>query len=121
MAGYAKINFQLSSTTTLEGFLEYDNKLKWGRSWYGYTVQGPETLWNQDGPGYTWKGEITQMFGNLFLDLKALYMDGGFALHPVQGPRTPDGSGNYMVRSYYPTFYMSGNVDDYGTDRNQLN
>lgn len=120
-AGYAKLNLQLSSTTTLEGFLEYDNKNKWGRSWYGYTVQGPETLWNQDGPGYTWKGEATQMFGNLYLDLKALYMNGGFALHPVQGARTADGSGNYMVRSYYPTFYLSGNVDDYGCDRNQLN
>jgi len=121
VAGYAKLNVQLSQTTTLEGFLEYDNKLKWGRSNWGYTVQGSETLWNQDGPGYTWKGEITQMFGNLFLDFKTLYINSGFALHPVQGPRTPDGSGNYLVRSYYPTFYASGNIDDYGCDRNQLN
>jgi len=121
VSGYGKVNLQLTPTTRMEAFLEYDNKLKWGRSNWGYTVQAPETLWNQDGPGYIWKGEVEQMFGNLYLNLKGIFMNGGFGLHPVNGPRTPDGSGPYMIRRYYPTFYVSGNIDDYGCDRDQLN
>ncbi len=121
VSGYAKLNLQLAPTTSIEAFLQYDNKNKWGRAWYGYTVQDADTLWNQDGPGYMWKGEIQQMIGNLYLNLKSIYMDGGFALHPVQGERTAGGTGSYMVRTYDPEFYMSGNTDDYGCDRNQLN
>jgi len=121
VSGYAKLNVQLTPSTRMEGFLEYDDKAKWGRSWYGYTVQDADTLWNQTGPGYIWKGEFEQMFGNLYINAKGIFMNGGFALHPVQGERTADGSGNIMVRSYHPTFYMSGNTDDYGCDRDQLN
>ncbi len=120
-SGYAKINAQLTPTTRVEGFLEYDNKNKWGRSAWGYTVQGPETLWNQKGPGYIWKGEAEQTAGNLYLNLKAIYMNGGFNLEPVQGKHTADGSGNYMVISYYPSFFVSGNIDDYGADRDSFN
>ncbi|MBM3284583.1 MAG: TonB-dependent receptor, partial [Candidatus Aminicenantes bacterium] len=121
VSGYTKLNFQLTPTTRMEGFMEYDNKEKWGRTWYGATVQGPETLWNQTGPGYIWKGEIDQTTGNLYLNLKGVFINGGFNLQPVQGKRTSDGSGRYITRTYYPTFYFSGNVDDYGTDRDQLN
>lgn len=121
VSGYGKINAQITANTRVEGFVEYDNKLKWGRSNWGYTVQGPETLWNQDGPGFIYKGELEQMFGNLYLNAKTVYMDGGFALHPVQGDRTADGSGNYLIVQRVPTFYATGNIDDYGCDRNQLN
>ncbi|MBE0461304.1 MAG: TonB-dependent receptor [Candidatus Aminicenantes bacterium] len=121
VSGYGKLNLQLTSNTRMEGFVEWDNKLKWGRASWGYTVQDPQTLWNQDGPGFIWKGELEQMFGNLYLNAKGVYMDGGFALRPVQGERTPDGSGNYMIYARYPTFFLSGNTDDYGCDRNQLN
>ncbi|MCK4646224.1 MAG: TonB-dependent receptor [Candidatus Aminicenantes bacterium] len=121
VSGYFKLNAQFTPTTRLEGFIQFDDKNKWGRAWYGYTVQASDTLWNQDGPGFIYKGEAEQMFGNLYLNLKGIFMDGGFALHPVQGERTLDGSGNYMIRNYDPTFYMSGNTDDYGCDRDQLN
>lgn len=120
-SGYAKLNVQITPTTRAEVFMEYDNKNKWGRSNWGYTVQGPETLWNQVGPGYIWKGEVEQTAGNLYLNFKGIYMNGGFNLGPVQGPHTADGSGNYMVMSYYPTFYVSGNIDDYGADRDSIN
>ena len=119
-SGYAKINAQLTPTTRVEGFVEYDDKSKWGRTNWGSTQQGPETLWNQVGPGYIWKGEIEQTAGNLYLNFKGIYMNGGFNLQPVQGPRTADGSGNYMVISYDPTFYVSGNIDDYGCDRDSM-
>ncbi len=120
-SGYAKLNFQLTPSTRMEGFVEYDNKEKWGRTAWDATQQGPETVWNQTGPGYIWKGEIDQTMGNLYLNLKGIFTNGGFNLQPVQGKRTADGSGKYMVRSYYPEFYVSGNIDDYGTDRDQLN
>lgn len=118
-SGYGKVDFQITPSTRLNAFVQYDNKNKWGRAWYGYTVQGPETLWNQTGPGYFWKGQFEQMFGSLYIDAKYIFTNGGFNLQPVQGVRTGDGSGNYMVRQYYPTFFMYGNVDDYGTDRDQ--
>jgi len=120
-SGYAKINAQITPTTRVEGFIEYDDKNKWGRTNWGSTVQGPETLWNQTGPGYIWKGEVEQTTGNLYLNFKTIYMNGGFGLHPVQGERTADGSGNYHWRSYYPTRTYHGNIDDYGCDRDSLN
>ncbi len=120
-SGYAKLNAQITPTTRAEAVVSYDDKSKWGRSAWGYTVQGPETLWNQVGPGYIWKGEVEQTAGNLYLNFKTIYMNGGFNLQPVQGPKTADGSGNYQVMSYYPTFYVTGNIDDYGCDRDSIN
>lgn len=120
-SGYAKLNFQLTPSTRAEAFVEYDNKEKWGRTAWDATQQGPETVWNQTGPGYIWKGEIDQTVGNLYLNLKGIFTNGGFNLQPVQGKRTADGSGRYMVVYNYPEFYVSGNIDDYGTDRDQLN
>ncbi len=120
-SGYAKLNFQITPSTRLEGFLEYDNKQKWGRTNWDATQQAPDTVWNQTGPGYIYKGEIDQTMGNLYLDLKAIYTNGGFNLQPIQGQRTSDGSGKYMTVYNDPEFYVEGNIDDYGTDRNQLN
>lgn len=119
-SGYARLDFQLSKSTRGNLFLEYDGKQKWGRADYGYTVQAPETLWNQLGPGYLWKGELDQMFGNLLLNAKVIYTNGGFSLTPVAGERTADGSGDYMVTSNDPTFYIYGNYLTYGTDRDQI-
>lgn len=114
-SGYAKLNFQITKDIRAEGFLEYDNKLKWGRTAYGPEYQAPETLWDQTGPGYIYKGEVEGIFGNLLLTAKAIYTDGGFQLKPRGW-----GSGNYMVYQYSPTFYVYGNFENYGTDRNQL-
>ena len=119
-SGYARLDVHPTSSTRVSAFLQYDNKQKWNRAWYGHTVQDPDTLWNQDGPGYFWKGEVEQMFGNLYLNAKAIYSNGGFYLHPIK-EHTADGSGDYMILTEWPNFYMSGNTDDYGTDRNQLN
>ena len=115
-SGYAKLNLQLTSNIRAEAFYEYDNKLKWGRTWIGPTYQAPETTWDQEGPGGMYKGEIEAVFGDLLLVAKAIYMDGGFSLTPKAW-----GSGNYFYRQYYPTIYWTGNCELYGTDRNQLN
>jgi hypothetical protein len=121
VSGYARLDFQLSRTTRLNFFYEYDNKQKWGRSNWGVEEQAPETLWDQIGPGGIYKGEIDQTFGNLYLNFKGIYTDGGFELVPKLGRPTEDGSGPYLVRYHDPTHYATGNIDDYGTDRNQLN
>ncbi|MFB0565785.1 MAG: carboxypeptidase regulatory-like domain-containing protein [Candidatus Aminicenantaceae bacterium] len=120
-SGYARLDVQPTNSTRLNAFLSYDNKQKWNRSAWGATFQAPETFWNQGGPGYLWKGEVEQFFGNLYLNAKAIYTNGGFALTPVNGPPTADGSGDYMVMSDYPSFYVTGNIDYYGCDRDQIN
>jgi Carboxypeptidase regulatory-like domain len=117
-SGYARLDFQLTPTTRINGFLEYDSKLKWGRAMFGYTEQDADTLWDQTGPSYLWKGQLEQTFGNWYLDAKVMYTDGGFYLIPAKGHRTADGSGSYFTLSHYPSRYLSGNTEDYGTNRN---
>lgn len=121
VSGYAKLDFQITPTTRFNAFYEYDNKMKWGRTNWGSEEQGPETTWNQIGPGGIYKGELDQVFGNLYLNFKGIYTDGGFELVPVNGRPTGNPNGPYLTRVHYPTHYASGNIDDYGTDRNQLN
>ncbi len=116
LSGYGKLNFQLFKGNRAEAFLEYDNKLKWNRTAYGAEYQAPETMWNQTGPGYIYKFEDEQIAGNFLFTVKAIYTDGGFELKPTYW-----GSGKVMWVTYDPTFYVSGNIDYYGTDRNQLN
>lgn len=120
-SGYFKLNFQLTSRTKMELFLEYDNKQKWNRAAYAdYARSSPESLWNQEGPGYIWKGELEHTVGNLFLNLKVAYRDGWWGLTSVQGQRTPDGSGDYLIRQYFPDFYVSGAGDEFKMFEDQL-
>jgi len=115
-SGYAKLNLQLTKTIRAEGFFEYDNKLKWGRLWWDATESSPETNWNQDGPGYVWKGQLEHSAGNLYLDLKVIRLDMAFYLRPQASS-----AGKPLTNSYYPTFFADGSVDDYGTTRKNLN
>ncbi len=119
-SGYGRLDFQLTDSTRANFFVEYDNKQKWGRAWVGYTQQSADSLWDQTGPGYLWKGEIDQSIGNLFLSGKVIFTNGGFALMP-QKEHTSDGTGDYHIWRYYPSYYMEGNTVDYGTDRDQIN
>jgi hypothetical protein len=121
VSGYAKLDFQLSKNTRASGFLEYDSKIKNGRTSWGSSYQAPETLYDQDGPTYLVKGEVEQMFGNLYLNGKFVYSHNTFYLHPRLGPRQPFGEGPLMRRTYYPTEYHTGTVDDYGTVRPTTN
>jgi hypothetical protein len=120
-SGYARLDFQLSNSTRANFFAEYDNKQKWGRAWVGYTTQDADTLWNQSGPGYLYKGEIDQTFGsNFFINVKFIYTDGGFGLYPSK-EFNADTTGEYLTWSYYPTFYMSGNTYFYDVNRDSMN
>lgn len=119
-SSYLRMDYHITPSTRFNAFIQYDNKQKWGRYWYDATQQAADTVWNQDGPGYFYKGELEQMFGDFYLNAKVIYTDGGFYLHPTK-EHTADGSGDYTTNIEYPDFYMQGNTDDYGTDRNQWN
>ena len=121
VSGYGRMDFQITPNLKFNFFGEYDNKQKWNRADWGYTQQDPDALWNQIGPSSFYKGELEYVIGDLYLNAKASFMGGPFTLEPVQGQRTADGSGNYMIQSYYPSYYMSSNIYEYGTDRDQIN
>lgn len=119
VSGYAKMNFQLTANTRAEVFAEYDNKLKWGRiPWFGEAseMDTNQSAWDQDGPGYIYKGEIEQMFGNLYLNAKAIWLDMSFFLHPKEA-----GKGKPLTLRFYPSYFAEGSADDYGTTRTNLN
>ena len=122
-SGYFRLDSQITKSTRANLFYEYDNKLKYGRTNWGATLQGPETVWNQNGPTPIYKGEIEQMFGNLYLNLKAIYTHNVFYLVPLTGHFTPgEKVGPYGERDYWPNFYAYGNAPgDYGTIRPQTN
>ncbi len=119
VSGYGKLNFQVTPSTRIEGFLEWDNKNKWNRLWHSAAESGPNHVWNQDGPGWMGKVELEQLAGNLYLNAKFIFMDGGFFLRPVV-EHTSDGSGPYYIRDYTRPFHY-GNTDDYGTNRDSYN
>jgi hypothetical protein len=120
-SGYFKLDAQLSPNTRVSGFFEHDNKMKWGRTNWGATLQAPETVWNQLGPTPMVKGEIEQMFGNLFLNAKVVYSHNVFNLEPFLGKRTANGSGPYITARNYPDEWHWGNIADYGTVRPMFN
>ncbi|MCK7518103.1 MAG: hypothetical protein MZV64_10470 [Ignavibacteriales bacterium] len=120
VSGYARMDFQITPTTRLNLFYESDNKQKWGRTNWGSEIQAPDTVWNQIGPGGLYKGELDQTLGNLYLNIKGIYTDGGFELVPVLSrPERNVTTGPYVTALNYPTEFHTGNIDDYGTDRNQ--
>jgi hypothetical protein len=111
--GYGKLNFQITSGTRAELFIEYNNKNKWGRQdVYEIAETSPDSVWDQDGPGYQYKAEIEQTSGNLYLNLKGIYAINTFYLHPRAAAK-----GIPWTVSYSPRFYVTGAMDDYGTER----
>jgi hypothetical protein len=120
-SGYFKLDLQLPTNTRISGFFEHDNKMKWGRTNWGATLQAPETVWNQLGPTPMVKGEIEQQFGNLFLNAKAVYSHNVFNLEPFLGKRTANGTGPYIQSRNYPDEWHWGNIADYGTVRPMTN
>lgn len=116
-SAYGKLNFQLTKNTRAELLLNYDNKTKTGRNdYYEPTERDPNTCWEQDGPGYTWKLELEQTFKDLYLNGKFLYILNSFYLHPRELV-----AGQPLTFSYDPDYFVSGSMDDYGTERKNYN
>jgi hypothetical protein len=126
LGGYAKIDFQFGNTSGMFHF-SYDAKLKWGRTWIGAANQSPETTWDQTGPGSVYLGSVQHVMGNLMLNAKFAYTDGGFTLNPKAN------SDNWMQEIkngavgpdwyYYrtPSYWWEGGCEYYTTNRNTLN
>jgi hypothetical protein len=120
VSSYFKANFQLGNTSGNFHYA-YDDKNKWGRTWIGAASQDADSQWNQTGPGNMYTGGIQHVMGNLMLNAKFGYTDGGFALDPVGGDINPDTGileGNDWI-NYYWTFF-EGSCQWYGTNRNTL-
>jgi hypothetical protein len=81
VSGYGKLNFQLGNTSG-DFHISYDAKKKWGRTQLSPSQQDSGSLWDQDGPGYLVYGGLSHVFGELMLNVKAVYTDGGFQLDP---------------------------------------
>ncbi len=120
LSGYGKINFQFGNTYG-DLDIHYDNKKKWGRTSLGPANQDPGTYWDQTGPGYVFKGDLQQVMGNLMVEVKAAFTDGGFQLMP-RANEIENGflTGPDWLFYYKPTRYYGGGFLYYGTNRNTL-
>jgi hypothetical protein len=126
LGNYFKVDFQFGNTS---GMLQYtyDNKMKWNRTAIGASRQSPDSMWNQSGPGSVYLGSLQQVMGNLMLNAKFCYTDGGFTLDPVgnrddwmhdmqNGTTGPD-----WYWYWTPGWYWDGPYCYYTTNRNTMN
>lgn len=123
MSAYVKFNWQFGDNMGTI-FYSYDVKEKAGRTIWGAASQGPGTLWDQLGPGSLYSGNIQHVIGDLLLNLRGIYTDGGFALDPRGTDIDANGinsgpPGVYWNTSWAPFYYVSGSIYHYMTDRNQ--
>jgi len=120
---YLKLDFQFGNTS---GHVQYsaDTKKKWGRTAIGAASQDPGTTWDQNGPGAVFLGSLQQVMGNLMLNVKFAYTDGGFSLDPKANEINPATGHQEGTDWYYyqtPSLYWGGSTYYYTTNRNSLN
>ena len=120
-SGYFKMNFQMGNTSG-DFHLTYDDKQKFGRTSLDPSQQAPGTLWDQVTPGWVYYGSVQHIMGNLMLNAKLMYTDGGFSLNPRGSSINADGyeTGAFAIR-YASPLYMVGTNYDYFTNRNNFN
>ena len=120
--GYMKTNFQLGNTSG-DFHMTYDNKQKWGRTHLSPAQQNNGSLWDQATPGYLYYGALQQIVGNLMLEAKMVYTDGGFSLDPRGGKINPENGhleGGEWRFFRVPRLTLDNYVW-YGTNRNMIN
>jgi hypothetical protein len=122
VSGYAKLNFQFGNTSG-DMHLSYDAKKKWGRFFLSPAQQDQDSLWDQDGPGFLYYGGLSHVFGELMLNVKAVYSDGGFTLDPRGtdvNPATGNEEGNeFKIIDGWAR--AEGSAWNYTTNRNTIN
>jgi hypothetical protein len=121
VSAYGKFNFQLGNTSG-DFHISYDAKLKWGRTWMSAAQQDNWSLWDQTGPGYLFYGGLSHVFGELMLNVKSIYTDGGFALDPRGSDINPatghsEGRDFKILNGWSST---EGSAWDYSTNRNSI-
>lgn len=128
VSGYGKLNFQLGNTAG-DFHISYDSKVKKGRPDLAPSQQNDGSLWDQVGPNYLLYGGLTQTVGNLMLNAKVVYTDGGFELNPrgselnevtgheegndfvyvLDGPRIENSNFNYFTNRNTINVSLDGN------------
>jgi hypothetical protein len=123
VSGYFKANFQLGNTSG-EFHYSHDAKLKWGRTVLSRAQQDDGSLFDQDGPGNVYIAQLQHVMGNLMLNGRFAYTDGGFVLDP-RGGEIVDfngidvNAGGEWEYIYIPRLYL-GNMYHYITNRNTI-
>ncbi|MDD8026726.1 MAG: TonB-dependent receptor [Acidobacteriota bacterium] len=112
-SGYGNFDLKISPTLRLNALFAYDEKSSSNRARWSDTEQAPETYWSQTAPSLTGKARLEKKLGAFELALTGLLTSTDFHLQPVNGERTLDGSGDYQYWDYEPSFYVSGNANDY--------
>jgi hypothetical protein len=126
VSGYGKTNFQLGNTSG-EFHVSYDAKMKWGRTVLSRAQQNSGSLFDQTGPGYVWIAQLQHVMGDLMLNGRFCYTNGGFTLDPRGGELMEDpfngdqiNAGGEWTWIHVPRFYLD-NLYHYITDRNTIN
>jgi hypothetical protein len=121
ISGYGKVNWQYKGNMG-DVFMAYDDKLKWNRTWIGAASQAPGTLWDQVTPGYIFRLADQQVIGDLLIQFRTIYTDGGFILDPRGNEVIGDTAvGDDWWIYYDPAYFWDGSIIHYETNRNQLN
>jgi len=121
VSGYGKMNFQLGNTSG-DFHISYDSKNKFGRTAVSPAQQNDGSLWDQTGPGYLYYGGLSHVFGELMLNVKAVYTDGGFVLDPRGADVNPaNGHNEGADMVVYDWDLYLDSFDQYGTNRNSIN
>jgi hypothetical protein len=121
VSGYGKLNFQLGNTSG-DFHISYDAKNKFGRTAISPAQQNDGSLWDQTGPGYLYYGGLSHVFGELMLNAKVVYTDGGFVLDPRGADVNPENGHNEGADMVvYDWTYFLDSFDQYGTNRNSIN
>ena len=118
-SGYVNFDAKISSSSRFNLLVETDAKKAWNRTAWSDVEQASETMWNQTAPVFILKSQLDNDWGALRLQTKAVYTRTDDHLAPVLGARTSDGSGSYQIQSFFPSFYVTGNIDDYRRTRDQ--
>ena len=121
-SGYLKLDAQISSNTRVSGFYEHDNKLNWGRTNWGPTLQAPETVWNVSrsyahGQGRD-RANVRQPLPERQGHLCPITATSS---SPFLGRERPTEAGRTSQARYYPDEWHWGNISDCGTVRPMFN
>jgi hypothetical protein len=121
VSGYGKFNFQLGNTSG-DFHISSEAKQKWGRTAWSAAQQNNGSTWDQEGPNYLFYGGLSHVVGNLTLNVKAVYTDGGFALDPRGADINPANGHNEGLDMLITDWSRLDNaIYHYITNRNSIN
>jgi hypothetical protein len=121
VSGYARFDFQLTSTTRLNAFMEYDDKKKWGRTAGARRNRARKPTGTRSARATSIRASSTRSSATSTSTSRGSTPTAGSISSPSRAgrPGSPPAPTRPILTIRRST--LSGNIDDYGTDRNQLN